>query len=695
MTIKYKSVISNMLMTLTLSIMFGVGIYSNHWMNGASQEIKKMMEDVKVSENIIYRHDAYILELELANAQNTSFKGETDPTKCMLGRWYYFKKERGDFDKLPKALQEKFAKMEEEHKKIHEIASKYNVEHAVLNEDAREDLNWDVKLTRVNFKGVMEALKEYSLYLKNKMGEIESKRESVETTIQTLYIIMAVLGLAAIFTSLMVSRGILESIAKFKNDLGGFFENLALQKAKNIAVDRKDEFGEMFEEFNVHIEKLRKGFEQDGRFIQNVNEILNDVNHGKLDKVITAQGQNPALNELKSLVNNMLVQMSNVFSDIKTNLTALEEGKLSSKIESSYDGEFREIKDAGNKMAESLQRLFKETGSVLLAMAEGDLSKRIDGNYAGEYELIKRSINILVAKLESIVEKIALTSDMIGHSFDDINTTSHNISESAKEQAADLEETAAALEEMGSSVNQTALNADSTNKKATNAAVMAERGGESVNGAVSAMESIAEKIVMVEDIAYQTNLLALNAAIEAARAGEHGKGFAVVAMEVRKLAERSQVAAGEISTEAKKSLLIAKDAGDTINNIIPNIKETAQLIDEIASASGELDIGIKQINGTMSRLDSVTQKNASASAELTISAHQMQIFLGDLKEMLGYFKVAALKDAKKEVKKITAAKTEKTEDRNEEGAKLMLSSKNPKFDYDKEERIDKSDFKPF
>ena len=169
---------------------------------------------------------------------------------------------------------------------------------------------------------------------------------------------------------------------------------------------------------------------------------------------------------------------------------------------------------------------------------------------------------------------------------------------------------------------------------------MAMEGGEAVNETVEAMQTISEKIKIIEDIVYQTNLLALNAAIEAARAGEHGKGFAVVAAEVRKLAKRSQIAAGEISQITTNSVKISQKAGELINGVLPKIEETAKLIDEIANAAKEQDVGISQINTAMSQLDAVTNQNAKESQELSSAAAQLEAQAKAMHKLVAFYKTS-------------------------------------------------------
>jgi len=195
------------------------------------------------------------------------------------------------------------------------------------------------------------------------------------------------------------------------------------------------------------------------------------------------------------------------------------------------------------------------------------------------------------------------------------------------------------MEQMTSSISQNTENAKVTDGMATKAASEATEGGEAVKATVVAMKQIAQKIGIIDDIAYQTNLLALNAAIEAARAGEHGKGFAVVAAEVRKLAERSQVAAQEIGTVASSSVELAEKAGRLLDTIVPNIKKTSDLVQEITAASEEQSSGVGQINAAVTQLSQTTQQNASSSEELAATAEEMSSQAEQLQQAMSFFKI--------------------------------------------------------
>ncbi|MDK4717707.1 methyl-accepting chemotaxis protein, partial [Rhizobium sp. CNPSo 4039] len=213
------------------------------------------------------------------------------------------------------------------------------------------------------------------------------------------------------------------------------------------------------------------------------------------------------------------------------------------------------------------------------------------------------------------------------------------LSQGATEQASSAEEASASMEEMAANIKQNADNAAQTEKIARQSAKDAEISGQAVDRAVNAMRTIAEKISIVQEIARQTDLLALNAAVEAARAGEHGRGFAVVASEVRKLAERSQAAAAEISSLSGETVTVATEAGDMLSRLVPDIRKTAELVAEISAACREQDIGASQINEAIQQLDKVTQQNAGASEEMSATSEELAAQAEELQASIAFFKV--------------------------------------------------------
>jgi len=263
-------------------------------------------------------------------------------------------------------------------------------------------------------------------------------------------------------------------------------------------------------------------------------------------------------------------------------------------------------------------------------------------------------------KLVSVIGEVNSTSTSLAAASEQISGTAQSLSEGASEQAASVEETSASVEQMGASINQNSENARITDGIATESANAAKEGGESVIATVQAMKDIAAKITIIEDIAYQTNMLALNAAIEAARAGEHGKGFAVVAAEVRKLAERSQVAATQISELTGVSVKVAEKAGGLLEKMVPDISRTAELVQEITAASEEQASGVSQITSAMNQLDQVTQQNAAGSEELAATADEMRSQSQSLIEMMRFFRLDSKGSATPGFKAVTASSPSKS-----------------------------------
>jgi len=272
-------------------------------------------------------------------------------------------------------------------------------------------------------------------------------------------------------------------------------------------------------------------------------------------------------------------------------------------------------------------------------VAAGDLAVTIQSVSKDEVGKLLDSLRDMTTKLSQVVGEVRSSAEALSSASEEVSATSQSMNQASSEQAASVEETSASVEQMTASITQNGENAKVTDGMAMQAAKQASEGGVAVEQTVAAMKDIAKKIGIIDDIAYQTNLLALNAAIEAARAGEHGKGFAVVAGEVRKLAERSQVAAQEIGEMAGTSVAVAEKAGKLLGEMVPAIKKTSDLVQEIAAASQEQSSSVGQINTSMTQLNQVTQQNASSSEELAATAEEMSSQAQNLQQLVAFFKV--------------------------------------------------------
>jgi methyl-accepting chemotaxis protein len=310
-------------------------------------------------------------------------------------------------------------------------------------------------------------------------------------------------------------------------------------------------------------------------------------------------------------------------------------GDLGQEAAVSSNDEIKDMVDALNRMTGNL----RATADVADRIAGGDLTA--EAKRLSDKDTLGIALERMVEKLRTVVTDASGAADNVSSGSQELSSSSEQLSQGATEQASAAEQASASMEQMASNIRQNADNAAQTEKIAGQSALDAQKSGEAVSRAVQAMQLIAEKIGIVQEIARQTDLLALNAAVEAARAGEHGKGFAVVASEVRKLAERSQKAAGEIGTMSSQTVTAAREAGEMLSRLVPDIRKTAELVTEISAACREQNIGADQINQAIQQLDKVTQQNASASEQMSATSEELAAQAEQLQSSIAYFHVDA------------------------------------------------------
>lgn len=274
-------------------------------------------------------------------------------------------------------------------------------------------------------------------------------------------------------------------------------------------------------------------------------------------------------------------------------------------------------------------------------VAGGDLTKDISSEYKDEPGLLTAALGTMVKRLRTIVGQAKSGAEQVAMGSSEVTGSAQSLADGANRQAASVEEVSSAMEEMIGQISRNTENSQETERMASQTAHDAQKGGDTVMEAVDSIKHIAEKISIIEEIARQTNLLALNAAIEAARAGEAGKGFAVVAAEVRKLAERSGSAAAEIGELSSKTLAKADEAGAMLTQMVPDIRKTADLVQEITAASIEQNSGAQEINKAIQELDSVIQQNAGASEELAATAREFTDQAAQLQQGMQFFNIGA------------------------------------------------------
>jgi len=345
---------------------------------------------------------------------------------------------------------------------------------------------------------------------------------------------------------------------------------------------------------------------------------------GDLSVEIDAPGED----ELGQLLQAMR-RMVEYFREMAGTAESISTGDLSRRVEPRSD------RDRLGHAFNAMIRYFVDTTEVAEAIAGGDLTRRVEPR--SEDDSLGRALRDMLDKLAVMIGEARAGVETLSSASSQVSSSAQVVARGTSEQGASVEETTASLEQMTASITQNASNSRQMEQMAVQGAENADKTAQAVQESIDAMRAIAEKITIIEEIAYQTNLLALNAAIEAARAGEHGRGFAVVATEVRKLAERSQEAAKEISGFATSSVDIAERSGSSLSELVPSIRKTVELVQEVAAASDEQSAGVSQINRAMGQVDQVTQQNASAAEELSVTAQQMAGQASSLQELMAFF----------------------------------------------------------
>jgi methyl-accepting chemotaxis protein len=400
------------------------------------------------------------------------------------------------------------------------------------------------------------------------------------------------------------------------------------------------------------------------------------ISHGDIPPRIT-DTYNGDFNTIKNNLNTCIDAVNSLVDDAGILVKAAVDGKLATRADASkHQGDYRKIVQGVNETLDAVIGPLNVSAKYVDMISKGDIPSQITDTYNGDFNLIKNNLNVLIVAMNDItaaaeeisggnltvtlrerspqdklmqalaqmvagltqtVSDIRSIAGEVAAASQSISTASIQVSKGASAQAAAAEEASSSMEEMVSNIKQNADNAQQTDKIANKSARDAQESGKSVLEAVAAMKEIANKISIIEEIARQTNLLALNAAIEAARAGEHGKGFAVVAAEVRKLAERSQKAAGEINQLSSTTLRVSEKSGEMLEKLVPDIQRTAELVQEISAASKEQDTGAEQINKALQQLEQVIQQNASASEEMASTTEELTGQSDQLVSALSFF----------------------------------------------------------
>ncbi|MBD3266244.1 HAMP domain-containing protein [bacterium] len=548
----------------------------------------------------------------------TDLNVQTDPHQCAFGKWYY-SDARKEAEKLIPELKPLFAEIEEHHNHLHtsaiEIGKKFSQADLELGNFLREKkvdhLAWAHKVKDVFVDESIQQIQAESDPQKCSLGQwmysaaTQQRKNSDPTFAAALNALEEPhnqLHQSVIHIQEMIDQGNRDGAAQYYMKNTKPVAYVCLDKIDAILNWHDAKVQGMNEAHDVYAQQTQPALEE-------VQRILGQVNTTVLDNLMTDK--------------QMLAAASTTRQGVLTmSLIAIIVGIVLAYI-----------------LARGLIGPILRGVTFAQTIASGDFTQSLDIDQKDEIGQLAYALNQMSANLNSVMQGIQQAAEQVASSSEELSASSQNLANAASEQAANLEESSASIHELAGSIDQNKESAINTDGVSSKAADEAEQGGHAVAETVDAMKQIAEKINIINDIADQTNLLALNAAIEAARAGEMGKGFAVVAVEVRKLAERSQVAANEIVNLANNSVGTAEKAGTIIGEVVPSVRNATKLVQEISQRCMEQAESSEQIRGAMEQLDQVTQQNSSTSEETASASEELSAQAQSLQEMVAQFKL--------------------------------------------------------
>ncbi len=450
----------------------------------------------------------------------------------------------------------------------------------------------------------------------------KAEMERADTrSMAALYASMVII-LAGILLSLFITRSITVPVGKI---VGMAREIAEGDFSGEVDIRQSDEIGMLAEAFDEMKGTI-------GDVSREINGLVAATRGGDLGRQGDAEAFSGEWRKLLTGINDLVEAFVVPIRVSAEYVDRISRGDIPDRITEAYEGDFNRIKENLNTLVGAMEEI---TG-LAESLADGNLT--VSARERSVEDRLMAALNLMIRNISNVVKHVTSGSDSVATGSQQLSSTSQQLAQGASEQASSTEEASSSMEEMSANIRQNAENAHETEKLAVKAASDAEAGGSAVKKTVSAMKEIAEKIGIIEEIARQTNMLALNAAIEAARAGEHGKGFAVVADAVRKLAERSQNAAGEIGKLSSTSVEIAENAGEMLDRMVPDIRRTAELVQEINASSSEQNSGSEQINQALLQLDQVIQQNASASEEMASTSEELAAQAEQLRGTIGFFR---------------------------------------------------------
>lgn len=553
-------------------------------------------------------------------------------------------------------------------------------------------------------KGLIEDKTNLTSYIKipslNWILCIEMNKEKAfeeQNNQSILIVLLSIMFLIIIgFISSLSLKKALEPLDILESGLISFLDFIG-GKSKDtqpINITSDDEFGKMAQAVNLKIQDIQDNIKQDALVLEETNSLANAIIDGNFNKSINLKSKNESINALVNTLNTINALLKKSFYEMNNSIENLECGNFDIEFNFNANGEFKVMKDSIKNLSTSLNQILdsvneavsntingelskkvEENGSkggfkniitglnsvtttidntfynismVMQNIEKGDLNARLSSNLKGDFKKLAHTVNNSFERLQNVIEQVNSNVNIINEDVKGISNTSAMLNNSSTMQANSINTTVNSIDELKHAFLTFANNATTTQDTITQVSNRAQVGANAVNEMVEVMQEISEKIELIDEIAYQTNLLALNAAIEAARAGEAGKGFAVVAVEVRKLAERSSEATSIISDITTSSVEKSKTAGEMINAIVPDITNTAQLIEEIATTSNRQYQTIESMSQSLVSLDKEASSNSLASEDLESASKLIKSKMDELKLHTSFFSSKIISSDKKD-----------------------------------------------